>query len=62
VTEPVVSKKWYTSKTLWANTIAAVAGLIQHFGSGWVIPPEEQAALLVIINLVLRIVTKQPLA
>ena len=58
----VTPRKWYSSKTLWANTIAAVAGLIQYFGPGFLIPPEEQGAILVVVNIILRIVTKAPLA
>lgn len=53
------SKKWYTSKTLWANAIAIVLML---FGPMLGIPIEEHpdvaVGILGFINIVLRIVTK----
>jgi len=53
-------KKWYLSKTLWINLVAAVALIAQlHFG--FIIVPEEQLAILTIINLAVRIVTKEEL-
>lgn len=51
-------KKWYLSKTLWANVIALVAMLAQA-NYGFIIAPEEQAAIIVVANLVLRVVTKE---
>jgi len=53
-------KKWYLSKTMWVNLITFVALLVQSV-YGFVISPEEQAAILVIINLILRAVTKEEL-
>lgn len=52
------SKPWYTSKTLWVNAIAFAALLLQSFGTGFVIAPEEQAGILVVLNILLRLVTK----
>ncbi len=49
-------KQFYESKTLWVNAIALVAILVQGF-TGFIIDPEAQAAILVVINLVLRAVT-----
>lgn len=52
------SKPWYTSKTLWVNAIAFAALLLQSFGTGFIIAPEEQAGILVVLNILLRLVTK----
>jgi hypothetical protein len=49
-------KQWYSSKTLWVNAIALVAILVQGF-TGFIIDPEAQAAILVVINIILRAVT-----
>ena len=56
------TKAWWTSKTLWVNAIAFAALLIQSFGTGFVIAPEEQAGILVIVNVLLRIITKTGLS
>ena len=56
------TKSWYASKTLWVNAIAFAALLIQSFGTGFVIAPEEQAGILVIVNVILRIITKAGLS
>lgn len=53
-------KSIFRSKTLLVNMIALAALLLQeHFG--FVISPEEQAAIVIIANLVLRIITTQAL-
>lgn len=52
------SKRWWESKTLWVNAIAFAALLLQSFGTGFVIAPEEQAGILVVLNILLRLVTK----
>lgn len=51
-------KKFYLSKTLWVNAIALVAMLVQA-EYGFVIAPSEQAAIIVVVNLILRAVTKE---
>ena len=51
-------KKWFHSKTLWLNFIAFAALALQTFGTGFVIAPEEQAGILVVLNIILRLVTK----
>lgn len=53
-------KKWYLSKTMWVNAIAAVALGIQN-AVGWEISPEIQAYALVAINMILRWITKEEL-
>ncbi len=55
------TKPWYVSKTLWVNVIAMIAMLVQT-KVGFVIDAETQAALLIVINLVLRIITKTPIS
>ena len=55
------NKQWYASKQLWVNAIAVVAMVIQNF-NGFVIPPEQQMAVLGVINLILRMVTGQPIS
>lgn len=52
-------KKWWTSKTLWANVIAAVAFFTQA-QLGYVIDPVVQGYILAGVNFVLRFVTKDP--
>lgn len=54
------SKPFWQSKTLWVNLIAIAAMEVQS-RTGYVIPAEGQAALLAVVNLVLRIVTDKPL-
>jgi TRAP-type C4-dicarboxylate transport system permease large subunit len=56
-----MNKQWYASKTLWINTIALVAIILQGF-TGFIINPQDQAAILVVINLILRVVTGDEIA
>lgn len=56
------SKKWYTSKTLWANAIAGVAIMAQAFTGKELFPAEAQTGALALINMILRVVTKTGLA
>ena len=55
-----MSKKWYLSKVLWVNSIAIVAFVLQT-QYGFVVSGEEQLALLAVINLLLRAITKEGL-
>jgi len=56
-----MNKKWYMSKTIWANGLFAIAVGVQTVtGTDWV-NPAVQGALLVVINLILRAVTKSQL-
>ena len=53
-----MKKKWWHSKTLIVNLLAALAVLIQAVtGTPW-LDAELQAAIIVIANVALRIVTK----
>ena len=54
-------KRVWQSKTFWANALALAALAVQA-ETGFVIPAEDQAAALTIINLGLRAVTRQPLS
>jgi hypothetical protein len=55
-----MAKKWYQSKTLWSNLVAAAAIFVSgNFGVE--LTAEETGAALVVINLILRLWTKQPL-
>ena len=51
------TKAWYQSKTLWLNILAAGAGIVQTY-TGFVVSPEVQGAILIILNVILRFVTK----
>ena len=51
------SKAIWLSKTFWLNVLAVVALIVQS-QFGFVISPELQASLLMILNVILRLVTK----
>ena len=53
-------EKVIRSKTLWVNLIALVA-LVTQLEYGFVVAPGEQASAIVVINLILRIITKEGL-
>jgi hypothetical protein len=55
------TKTFLKSKTLWVNLIC-ISAMILQAKTGFVIPPEDQATLLSIINLVLRMITNKPLS
>ena len=57
---PPKSKPKYKSKTLWINIVALLA-IIAQIQFGFIIHPEEQAALVIVINLILRLVTNTAL-
>lgn len=50
------NKKWYMSKTLWTNALAAIAGFIQA-QFGYVIDPQIQVYAVLALNFGLRFVT-----
>uniref|UniRef100_A0A7V3JAA7 Uncharacterized protein n=1 Tax=candidate division CPR3 bacterium TaxID=2268181 RepID=A0A7V3JAA7_UNCC3 len=54
------AKPWYLSKTIWVNLIAFIAMIVQNL-THFVISPEEEAAILAVINLILRMITKKPI-
>ena len=55
-----MGKKWYTSKTIWVNVVAAVS-LFVSSQFGYKISTEVQAGIIAALNVVLRIITKEPL-
>jgi len=60
--EPSTSqgKPWYKSRTVWANVIATGA-MIAQASLGFEVSAEEAGAVLVIVNLIMRAATKEPL-
>lgn len=56
------TKKWWQSKTLWANAVALLASLIQEATGTDIIDAQGQIAILSVINMGLRAVTKTGLA
>jgi len=52
-------KKWYSSKTLWANGLAFAAIVFQLILDQEVIGAEAQVAILSLLNVILRIITKE---
>ncbi len=58
------SKKWYASKTLWANVIGGAAAVGTAFGLDLNLDAETQTAIvggvMAIINVILRFMTKAP--
>lgn len=53
--------KWFMSKTLWANAVAIAAGFAaKQFGID--IDASTQVAILGVINLALRVITKTPIS
>lgn len=55
-----VGKKWYRSRTVWVNLVMLVGSFLAT-EAGIVLEPEETAAIITFVNLILRIITKQPL-
>lgn len=51
-------KPWYKSRTLWANVIAVVAIIF----AGLELTQEETAAILGVINVLLRLITREKLS
>jgi hypothetical protein len=60
VLNDAIGKKWYASKTLWVNVIAAASMLLQT-RYGFFIDPIMQGLALSAINIVLRKITKEPI-
>ena len=51
------TKKLWTSKTFWLNILAIIVVAVQT-QTGFVIDIEAQAAILAVVNLALRVITK----
>ena len=54
-------KKWYTSKTLLVNILSIAIIVIQYCIDVRIMPLEVQAPVLAIINILLRIITSEPI-
>ena len=55
------TKRWFHSRTLWLNFLAAIAVLIQVItGTDW-LDAEVQASIIVIANVILRLLTSSGL-
>lgn len=52
----LTGKKWYASKTFWANVLAGAIVVVQ-IKYGFIVPPEYQMMTMTGINLILRKVT-----
>ncbi len=57
--EKKYGKKWYRSKTLWVNVIALLA-LVFDEKLGVPLSQDDQIALLATINVILRLMTREP--
>lgn len=58
-------KKWYESKTLWFNVIAFVIAVLENYGYTGVLPDEWLQfvpLVVIVVNFLLRLITKQPVA
>lgn len=53
-------KSYLTSKTLWANVVALVA-IISAGQFEFILDPTMQASILVVMNIILRAITKEEL-
>ena len=54
-------KKWYLSRTIWLQVIAVVIGGVQALqGDAW-FNPEYQVAILAVLNIIVRLITSQPI-
>lgn len=50
-------KPWFYSKTIWTNILAIVGVLLAQY-TGVTLSADETIAILAVVNLVLRVVTK----
>lgn len=57
-----MEKKLWQSKTFWVNVIALIAMAVEAATGSTQVGVEEQGAALAIVNLILRLVTKEPVA
>ena len=60
------AKKWFQSKTLWVNLLAGIGAITGAIGIDIGLTPEMQlsvvTAIMAVVNVVLRVKTKQPVA
>ena len=60
VPELVPAKKWYASKTLWVNAISVIGLIVMQF-TGVEINAEATGGIIALVNIVLRVITKEGL-
>lgn len=60
LTQQLTGKKFYESKTFWANLLAAGAIIVQ-IKYGFILSPEVQALILTVLNVGLRNITDRPI-
>ena len=56
------SKKWFFSKTLWANAVSVAAMVLQGITGKEIIDPAAQGVALGLVNIVLRLLTRKEVA
>lgn len=56
-----MEKQWYLSRTLWVNAVAGVAVVIQVITGTAIVDPEAQSAIIVIVNMLMRVITRSGL-
>ena len=58
------AKKWFESKTLWVNLLAGIGAITGAIGIDIGLTPEMHlsvvTAIMAVVNVVLRVKTKQP--
>ena len=54
----IIMKQYLTSKTIWTNIVALIA-IILAGEFGFVLDGNTQASILVMINIILRTITKE---
>lgn len=54
-----MQKKWYASKTLWSNALMLGGVIVLNATGQDLLTPEVQGAILVVVNVILRVVTKE---
>lgn len=56
-----IKKGWWQSKTVWVNIVAGIALIAQAVTGNQILDADTQAAVLAIINIVLRFTTRAPI-
>lgn len=57
--ETIIGKPWYASKTIWINILAVLAGVMASIQG--LVEIGAPITILGIVDIILRVVTKQPL-
>lgn len=60
--EAMNSKLWYTSKTLWTNILTLLWTFVGPMIGVPTLDPETMVGLLAVVNLIIRMITKQPVS